>query len=153
MAELIEHDEEEFTSSKTGATVLKLVKQLQPHWLWAAGFLSAAMVVAVTESYSTFLGKRIIDEGIVARDTSALTDLLVQYGVLILVQLLASQNRYRIMSAIAVGNFLLKAALNPLLAARMGAAGIMLATSLMYLLSFACYLLVALRKAETKEAD
>jgi len=75
------------------------------------------------------------------------------FGVLILVQLLASQNRYRIMSAIAVGNFLLKAALNPLLAARMGAAGIMLATSLMYLLSFACYLLVALRKAETKEAD
>jgi hypothetical protein len=35
----------------------------------------------------------------------------------------------------------------------MGAAGIMLATSLMYLLSFACYLLVAMRKPEPKEAD
>ena len=34
------------------------------------------------------------------------------FGVLILVQLLASQNRYRIMAAIAVGNFALKAALN-----------------------------------------
>ncbi|MGY6273321.1 murein biosynthesis integral membrane protein MurJ [Achromobacter denitrificans] len=75
------------------------------------------------------------------------------FGVLILVQLLASQNRYRIMAAIAVGNFALKAALNTVLAPRMGAAGIMLATSLMYVLSFACYLAVALRRAEPKEAD
>jgi peptidoglycan biosynthesis protein MviN/MurJ (putative lipid II flippase) len=75
------------------------------------------------------------------------------FGVLILVQLLASQNRYRIMAAIAVGNFALKAALNTVLAPRMGAAGVMLATSLMYVLSYACYLVVALRRAEPKEAD
>lgn len=74
------------------------------------------------------------------------------FGVLILVQLLASQNRYRLMSGIAVANFALKAILNAVLAPRMGAAGIMLATSLMYLLSFACYLVVALRPAQTKEA-
>ncbi|MBR8653634.1 polysaccharide biosynthesis C-terminal domain-containing protein [Achromobacter sp. Marseille-Q0513] len=74
------------------------------------------------------------------------------FGVLILVQLLASQNRYRLMSVIAVANFALKAALNAVLAPRMGAAGIMLATSLMYLLSFACYLAVALRPVHTKEA-
>ena len=74
------------------------------------------------------------------------------FGVLILVQLLASQNRYRIMAAIAVGNFALKAALNTVLAPKMGAAGIMLATSLMYVLSYACYLVVALRRAEPKEA-
>ena len=43
------------------------------------------------------------------------------FGVLILVQLLASQNRYRIMSAIAVGNFALKAGLNVVLAPKMGA--------------------------------
>jgi len=75
------------------------------------------------------------------------------FGVLILVQLLASQNRYRVMAAIAVANFALKAVLNTVLAPRMGAAGIMLATSLMYLLSFACYLAVAMRKPEPKEAD
>ncbi|KAK66093.1 putative lipoprotein [Bordetella bronchiseptica 980-2] len=34
-----------------------------------------------------------------------------------------------------------------MLAPRMGTAGIMLATSLMYLLSFACYTVVALRPA------
>ncbi|CPQ45674.1 membrane protein [Bordetella pertussis] len=67
--------------------------------------------------------------------------------MLILVQLLASQNRYRIMALIAVANFLLKAVLNTVLAPRMGTAGIMLATSLMYLLSFACYTVVALRPA------
>lgn len=67
------------------------------------------------------------------------------FGVLVLVQLLASQNRYRIMSVIAVANFALKAAMNIVLAPRMGVTGIMLATSLMYALSFACYALVALR--------
>lgn len=68
------------------------------------------------------------------------------FGVLILVQLLASQNRYRVMAMIAVANFLLKAGLNMVLAPRMGAAGIMLATALMYALSFACYLVVAWRR-------
>jgi len=67
------------------------------------------------------------------------------FGVLILVQLLASQNRYRVMALIAVANFLLKVVLNAMLAPRMGTAGIMLATSLMYALSFACYAVVAWR--------
>ncbi|AIT25162.1 putative membrane protein [Bordetella holmesii 44057] len=73
------------------------------------------------------------------------------FGVLILVQLLASQNRYRIMSLIAVANFLLKAVLNAVLAPRMGTEGIMLATSLMYFLSFVCYTVAAMRPAEDPE--
>src|SRR5690554_3482726 len=68
------------------------------------------------------------------------------FGVLILVQLLASQNRYRIMASIAVANFLLKAVMNHVLAPVMGASGIMLATSLMYALSYMCYVVVALRR-------
>jgi len=74
------------------------------------------------------------------------------FGVLILVQLLASQNRYRVMALIAVANFLLKAVLNMVLAPRMGASGIMLATALMYALSFACYLVVALQRHEPPAA-
>lgn len=70
------------------------------------------------------------------------------FGVLILVQLLASQNRYRLMSFIAVANFLLKAVMNTILAPRMGVSGIMLATALMYVLSFVCYLVVALQHYE-----
>ncbi len=69
------------------------------------------------------------------------------FGVLILVQLLASQNRYRIMAAIAVANFILKAVMNLVLAPVMGPAGIMLATSMMYALSYICYVVVALRPA------
>src|SRR3546814_9383235 len=42
------------------------------------------------------------------------------FGVLILVQLLASQNRYRVMALIAVANFLLKVVLNAILAPQMG---------------------------------
>lgn len=67
------------------------------------------------------------------------------FGVLILVQLLASQNRYRIMAAIAIANFGLKAFMNQALAPSMGTAGIMLATSIMYALSYTCYVMVASR--------
>lgn len=69
------------------------------------------------------------------------------FGVLILVQLLASQNRYRIMAAIAIANFAVKALMNLVLAPIMGPAGIMLATSVMYLSSYICYVIVALRPA------
>lgn len=75
------------------------------------------------------------------------------FGVLILVQLLASQNRYRIMAAIAVANFAVKAILNPILAPLMGPSGIMLATSIMYASSYACYVMVALRPVEAPPAS
>ena len=75
------------------------------------------------------------------------------FGVLILVQLLASQNRYRIMASIAVGNFLLKAVMNSVLAPVMGVQGIMLATSLMYALSYVCYVAVAVRRPPTLQGQ
>jgi len=67
------------------------------------------------------------------------------FGVLVLVQLLASQNRYRIMAVIALGNFALKALLNPILGSAMGLQGVMLATACMYALSYGCYVLAALK--------
>ncbi len=86
MSELHQHEEEEFTDRFNGRTVLRLLAQLKPHWVWATAFLSAAVIVALTESYFTFLSKRIIDEGIVARDRTALVSLLWQYAGTILVQ-------------------------------------------------------------------
>src|SRR5690606_20506458 len=90
-----------------------------------------------------------------ANDTQAVAHVLrwgllqlpFYFGVLVLVQLLASQNRYRLMAAIAVANFALKAVMNTFLAPAMGTAGIMLATGLMYALSYACYAAAALRPA------
>lgn len=67
------------------------------------------------------------------------------FGVLVLVQLLASQQRYRLMASIAVLNFVVKALLTLTLAPRLGVQGIMLATSLMYTTSFICYFLAASR--------
>lgn len=75
------------------------------------------------------------------------------FGVLILVQLLASQNRYGIMASIAVANFVLKAIMNQVLAPVMGPAGIMLATSMMYALSYICYVAVALRPVHAAAAS
>jgi ATP-binding cassette subfamily B protein len=86
VADINHYEEEEFTARFNGQTVLRLLAQLKPHWVWAAGFLTAAVVVAFAESYFTFLSKRIIDEGIVARDTEALASLLWQYAGLIVVQ-------------------------------------------------------------------
>jgi len=67
------------------------------------------------------------------------------FGVLILVQLMASQNRYKLMAIIAIANFALKAGMNVILAPVMGAEGIMLATSLMYFLSYFCYFFAVLK--------
>ncbi len=74
-----------------------------------------------------------------------LVQLPFYFGVLILVQLLASQNRYTLMAVIAVANFLLKAVMNSVLAPWMGTAGIMLATGVMYALSYVCYVVVVVR--------
>lgn len=67
------------------------------------------------------------------------------FGVLVLVQLLASQGRYRLMATIAVINFLAKLVMNQILAPIMGPAGIMLATAMMYFVSYLCYAVVAAR--------
>lgn len=90
-----------------------------------------------------------------AQDTQAVASVLrwgllqlpFYFGVLILVQLMASQNRYKLMAIIAICNFALKAVMNYILAPVMGPEGIMLATGMMYLLSFLCYFFVALKPA------
>ncbi len=74
------------------------------------------------------------------------------FGVLILVQLLASQGRYRLMASIAVANFLAKAVMNQVLAPIMGPAGIMLATAIMYFVSYFCYVIAAARPVAKTDA-
>ncbi len=84
-----EHDfyeEEEFTTQFNGATLRRIAGQLKPHWPWVVGFLSLIIVVSMVDSYFTYLTKRLIDEGIVAKDTAAAAAILAQYASLILVQ-------------------------------------------------------------------
>ncbi len=80
-----EFEEEEFTTQFNGRTVLRILAQATPHWPWLVGFLLSIAFVSWLESYFTFLSKRIVDEGILAGDMAALTQIVVIYGSLILV--------------------------------------------------------------------
>lgn len=78
----VDFQEEEFETQFNGRTLLRILRQTRPHWKWVAGFLLAVAVVSFLDSYFTFLGKRIIDEGIVGRDPEALLDIILLYGAL-----------------------------------------------------------------------
>jgi ATP-binding cassette subfamily B protein len=82
----IEFEEEEFTTQFTGQTLLRILAQTRPHWYWVAGFLLSIALVSGLDSYLTFLGKRIVDEGIIPGNRAVLAQIMTQYGGLILVQ-------------------------------------------------------------------
>lgn len=89
MSNMIEFEEEEFTTQFNGGTILRILQQLRPYWKWVIGFLTAVVVVSFLESYFTYLSKRIIDEAVVGRNVDALWHLLTIYGGLILIQAVA----------------------------------------------------------------
>lgn len=116
---------------------------------WALGMLLlGVLVVVVLWVLSPRIVQLLFERGAFSAENTAtvasvmrfgLLQLPFYFGVLILVQLMASQNRYALMAGIALANFALKAVLSLYFAPIMGAEGIMLATSLMYVLSFCCY--------------
>ena len=75
-------DEEEFKQSMSGATLKRITLVGLRHWPLMATFLVSILCVSVMESYMTVLTKRMIDEGIVARDVAALNRISLQYGLL-----------------------------------------------------------------------
>ncbi len=80
-----EFEEEEFTTEFNGRTVLRILAQTKPHWPWLVGFLLSIAFVSLLDSYLTFLSKRIVDEGILAGNRAALTQIITTYGLLIVV--------------------------------------------------------------------
>jgi ATP-binding cassette, subfamily B, bacterial len=86
VSELIEFEEEEFDTSFNGQTIRRLVKLLAPYKWGVLGFLFTVMVVSGLDSYFTYLSARIIDEGIIAKNVAVLTEILIQYAALVLVQ-------------------------------------------------------------------
>jgi ATP-binding cassette subfamily B protein len=79
-------EEEEFTTQFNGSTLLRILSQTRPHWRWVAGFMVAITIVAFIDAYTTFLSKRIIDEGIIAQNKQALIHIVTLYGSVILIQ-------------------------------------------------------------------
>lgn len=79
-------EEEEFTSSYNGKTVLRILAQTRPHWRWVAGFIVAIALVAFMDAFFTYLSKGIVDLAIMEQDKAALVRLVTTYALLILVQ-------------------------------------------------------------------
>ncbi len=82
-------EEEEFNTQFNGKTILRILSQTRPHFRWVAGFLLSVIIVSILDAYFTYLSKQIIDEGIIARNTAALTRIVLIYGSLLLVQSVA----------------------------------------------------------------
>ena len=80
-----EFEEEEFTTEFNGRTVLRILAQTRPHWPWLVGFLLSIAFVSLLDSYFTYLSKQIVDEGILAGNSAALTRIITTYGLLIVV--------------------------------------------------------------------
>ncbi len=73
--------EETFTTRFNGAVLRRLAGQLRPYRFWTMAFLLAIAITSVFDAFFTYIGKRIIDEGIIAQDWSRLTSLLLLYGI------------------------------------------------------------------------
>jgi len=78
--------EEEFSGQVNSATVRRILGLASKHWRWLIGFLLTIALTSAADAYFTFLGKRIIDEGILTGDTDALLRISLQYGAVLVFQ-------------------------------------------------------------------
>ena len=78
--------EEEFSGKLTGKIMRRVMALLKPYKIWVAGFLISVIVVSVLDAYFTFLSKQIVDQGIIPGNLQRLYNILVEYGLLILLQ-------------------------------------------------------------------
>jgi ATP-binding cassette subfamily B protein len=81
-----DYQEEDFSAQFNGRTVLRILAQTRPHWKWVVGFLVTVALVSFLDAYFTYLGKRIVDEGIGAGDLAALSRIVLTYASMLLVQ-------------------------------------------------------------------
>jgi ATP-binding cassette subfamily B protein len=79
-------EEEEHAGRMTGKTIVRILGQTRPHWRWVVGFLCTVALVSFQDAFFTYLGKQIIDEGIAARDPTALLRIVALYGLVLLIQ-------------------------------------------------------------------
>ena len=79
-------EEEDFQSKFSGKTLSRILGLTRPHLNMVIGFLSTIIIVSGMDSVFTYLGKLIIDEGIMAQNREALYRFLTIYGGLTLIQ-------------------------------------------------------------------
>ncbi len=84
--ELIELEEEEYTSNLTGPVFKRIIGLMKPHLKWVIGFLVTIALTSVGDAYFTYLNKQIIDTGIELGNPAAVMHIAGIYGSLILIQ-------------------------------------------------------------------
>ena len=84
--ELIELEEEEYTSPLTMPVFKRIASLLTPHWRWVVGFVLSIAVVSAQDSVFTYINKNIIDQGILQKDVAILWRLAGYYAGLQVVQ-------------------------------------------------------------------
>ncbi|MBN2117579.1 MAG: ABC transporter ATP-binding protein [Anaerolineales bacterium] len=84
--ELIELEEEEYTSQLTAPVFRRILTLLKPHWKWVAGFLITIALTSILDAYFTYLNKQIVDVGITLKNKPALMRIVLIYGSFQLLQ-------------------------------------------------------------------
>ena len=84
--ELIEIEEEEYTSNLTTPVFKRIIGLMKPHWRWAVGFFITIALTSITDAFLTYINKDFVDMGISMKDTAALMSLAKIYGGIILFQ-------------------------------------------------------------------
>jgi ATP-binding cassette subfamily B protein len=84
--ELIELEEEEYTSSLTAPVFKRILGLMRPHWKWVVGFFVTIALTSSTDAYFTYINKQFVDQGINLKDAAALMHLATIYGSIILFQ-------------------------------------------------------------------
>src|SRR5512140_640191 len=84
--ELIELEEEEYTSQLTTPVLRRILGLMRPHWRWVVVFFLAIALTSSTDAYFTYINKQFVDQGINLKDTATLSRLAFVYGGIILLQ-------------------------------------------------------------------
>jgi ATP-binding cassette subfamily B protein len=84
--DIIELEEEEYTSQLTGQTFKRILGLVKPHWRWMVGFLITVVITAGLDALFTYINRNMIDLGIAKKSIPALLKYASFYGGLQLVQ-------------------------------------------------------------------
>ncbi len=84
--ELIEIEEEEYTSNLTAPVFNRIVGLMKPHMNWVIGFFITIALTSCGDAYFTYLNKEMVDTGISLGNPAAVLHIAMIYGSLILCQ-------------------------------------------------------------------
>src|SRR5512138_2908376 len=84
--EVIELEEDEYTSQLTTPVLRRILGLMRPHWRWVVAFFLAIALTSSTDAYFTYINNGFVDQGINLKDPSALNHLATVYGGIILFQ-------------------------------------------------------------------